>query len=346
MTRADRDVDAALRALAASLVNGVVAEAMEKSRAEAVEILRARLTAVLVEEAGAAVSDSAPRRPSTTTTAAAPAEAPRDLAVRRQPPATAAATAAGGCYVYGITRAAAAGALGVKTGVRGCPVEILTKGPLAAAVSPMPEDQLGWGLDAQHDVDIDTLAPLLRDHERVLEELLQLGPVLPSRFGVMYPDPAAVERVLTTHAETIGPALDHLEGKAEWGLTVSWDPAGPAGLDTVPQAPTGRGYLAQRQQARAAAAAQEEAGMEFAAALHEALLACAVDGVIHSARPADRQGAPVLLKASYLIADSQLDEFRRTAAARLADGPGDFGLRGDLTGPWPAYNFAGLELAA
>ena len=51
----------------------------------------------------------------------------------------------------------------------------------------------------------------------------------------------------------------------------------------------------------------------------------------------------MVLKASYLVERAAGDRFRAAIVSAL-ETAGDAGVAGDLTGPWPPYNFTDLRL--
>jgi hypothetical protein len=51
----------------------------------------------------------------------------------------------------------------------------------------------------------------------------------------------------------------------------------------------------------------------------------------------------VVLRASYLVDQTDSDRFQKVIVAALETGA-NLGLSGELTGPWPPYNFSQLEL--
>ena len=357
-----------LRRLAAQAAPGLLEEALTDARVEAKAVLQRQLVQLLLSEVGALggppAADAAPAAPVTpasavtspavTATSGMPGPQPPDS--RRRP----------ACYLYGITSGEPGGAVGL-SGIDGAVTEVILEEGLVAVVSRVAADSCTWATVASNEADVAALTPLLRAHERVLEDLLEAGPVLPMRFGLMLADTADVRHLLQANQAAIRTTLDRVQGQAEWGLTVSWDvgaaraclgrarpdeggmdeggrgPAGPAG----PSA--GRHYLHQRQADRSTAEQLDAIRGALAAELHRRVAELGSAAVTH--RP---DGGPTsgrrhtrrqpLLKASYLIAREDAAKFR-TAVEQELEARRDLGLGGELTGPWPPYNFATLELA-
>ncbi|MFQ5814466.1 MAG: GvpL/GvpF family gas vesicle protein [Anaerolineae bacterium] len=56
------------------------------------------------------------------------------------------------------------------------------------------------------------------------------------------------------------------------------------------------------------------------------------------------QAGEMVLNGAYLVDETELEAFR-TVLATLEPTYADQGFEYELTGPWPPYNFAALELA-
>src|SRR2546421_12571120 len=107
-----------------------------------------------------------------------------------------------GTYVYGIVEGTADAPAG--TGMAGVPLQVLTADGPAALVSELSGEELRLGRDE------------VLTHERVLEEAMSHGTVLPMRFGVVMGGPDEVrERLLGEHAAELRGQLALLDGKVE-----------------------------------------------------------------------------------------------------------------------------------
>ena len=115
-------------------------------------------------------------------------------------------------YVYGIVRAGSPEPRRA-TGLGSPParVEILSSGPVAAAVSELADDVVVSEGEA-------------RAHLHVLIDLLRDGPVLPLRLGTVEPDADAVRtNVLDANRATFVAQLDALDGLVELQVDVDDD---------------------------------------------------------------------------------------------------------------------------
>jgi hypothetical protein len=315
----------------------LLAEAFNEARAEVRSILRRRMIEALLKETERSVTSSASYE--------------RQVTVQgRSGEEMEGATVNRGVYVYGFTSAAAQPGAGL-SGIDGSRTYSVVEGNLAAIVSDLSAPRHLWGMGATGEPDMAVLAPRLEEHERVLEAVLDHGTVLPMRFGTLYSSREDVRDVLRAHAPDIDAALGRLEGKVEWGLTVTWySPAAePDLMRAAPEliAPVqeelrtaGRAYLSRREAEKARA----ERRFGVSAELHRAVDSVVASSVVHPARRRrDDGGSDTLLRASYLVAKTDRGRFEDVIRKGLEAGA-DIGLRGELTGPWPPYNFSGLPL--
>ena len=331
-------LEAALQRLAREEAAGLLAEAAEAGRRDALEMLRARFAAALVDEVQR-LADSSGTAP-----ASPPPAEPAEVVAAARPAAVPGARA--GWYVYGLTWDSTARDLHIEAGVDEAPVEIVEAGRIAAVVSPMATTD-HWGVRADGEVDLELLAPRAQKHEWVLEQILERGAVLPLRFGVLYPSLEPLRDLLNDRGPDFEDALRRVDNHFEWGLTV-WaeEAAAPKPLTDVAPSPSaaGKDYLARRRADRTAAEEREQETSRMVASLHRALGELSADAIILPAARAARGEGRTVLRACYLVPGSVTEAFRAAAENGLSGAPAHLRLTGELTGPWPAYHFCDLTL--
>jgi Gas vesicle synthesis protein GvpL/GvpF len=162
-------------------------------------------------------------------------------------------------------------------------------------------------------------------HERVLEAIMERGPVLPLRFGTELESEEELAAVLDERRDELVRGLERVRGRVELGLRVlpeRRDRAAGGGEGS------GRDYLLAR--------LEEHRRAERAAAeLHPPLAALA-----SASRLQESPAPPAILVGSYLVAEDQVETFRARVeelAARHRE------LQLVATGPWPPYSFAAEE---
>jgi hypothetical protein len=188
---------------------------------------------------------------------------------------------------------------------------------------------------AEEPAEDDPLVVLARRHDAVVRAVFERRPVLPLRFGTVLRDPGAAARLLADRYELASRELDRVAGHREWGVRARHarsdkpDDAPPAGL-------SGTEYLARRRTRLAAAEHTRRRGSEAAAALHAALAERATDTVLRPRR------SLALLDAAYLVPTALEPAFHADVERQRDVGE----VAVEVTGPWPPYSFARLELPA
>lgn len=261
-----------------------------------------------------------------------------------------------GYYVYCVAESAAAKQLDAAS----FPVAIeddtklewVTANDLAALSSSVPLESYKEEALAEHLADATWTATRAMRHETVVEFAAKRTSVVPLRFGTIYLERSGVERMLNEKGRDLAQIIERLREREEWGVNVYSDRTTlMAGITSV--SPRLRELA---QQAETASPGQSYLMQKKIDALRvdEARLALnrIVDDVEKSLseRADDSRRLRILkveatehgeLKAkfAFLVRRSEFEEFR-AAAERLAAEHLNAGVRLELTGPWPAYNFS------
>ena len=253
-----------------------------------------------------------------------------------------------GCYVYGIVCDDRRPAMDGVSGVGSASVDFVRSGTLAAVVadvarSDFPQAPLAPGADAEW------LEAAVRAHEAVLERCLAHGPVLPMRFATTFRTAADVQDLLDRRGAQFESVLARLGDRCEWGVKAllersaladwvrSRRPDLLAAETTIRAKPAGTAYLAQKRLHQEIAAVGAEAVQVYVAAAHERLARASVETRLLSL-PHTQPTKSVCLNAAYLVEASAEDAFR-VSVEELNREHAPLGLRYELSGAWPAYNF-------
>lgn len=234
-------------------------------------------------------------------------------------------------------------------------LELVEAGWLAAVASAVPLADYGEeSLPERMSVPAWTAARVMR-HERAVEHFARLASVVPLRFGTIYLTRERVARMLDERRGELKSIIARLRGREEWGVNVYTDRAklreavvsvSPRLRDIAKQAETaspGQAYLL-RKKIEAMRADEARSEVRRVAREVEEALARAADGASRLRVHKDESGehGDVAAKLAFLVARERFDVFRG-AAEGLAREYEPLGVRLELTGPWPAYNFAAGE---
>lgn len=255
-----------------------------------------------------------------------------------------------GRYVYGVVPAAAASdqLFAATEGVHASgSVVVVAEGDLAAIVSTVPLSEFGEAAIERNLHDEAWLEAKVRAHEAVLEAALARVPLVPFRFGTIYRGDEPVRRMLRENAH-FGDKLELLEGRIELGVKAFLDPEvferAHGGEPDEGPAKDGRAYLLRKQRDRRLADARASLAASCAEDSHRRLADAAEDARANPLQRPDVTGraGEMLLNGAYLVVSEHEDAFR-DALAGLQSAYGAEGVRYELTGPWPPYNFVDVD---
>jgi hypothetical protein len=249
-------------------------------------------------------------------------------------------------YVYAVCRPFRAALQAEVTGVAGTPPAQLTHHGLVAIVGTVPERDFAEEPLRRHLEDLDWLSDTARAHQSVIDALTVVTTPLPLRLATVFRDDSGVRTMMEEREDAFLRTLDRLDGRVEWGVKVytesepeseSPETAGPPG-----KAVTGRDYLRQRRTRTKARDQMWEHAENFAGRLHATLSEHAEDAQVRAPQNSalSRESGRNVLNAAYLVPRADSEAFVELVDRTKDEQPG---LRVELTGPWAAYSFAGLE---
>jgi Gas vesicle synthesis protein GvpL/GvpF len=218
-------------------------------------------------------------------------------------------------YVYAITESPPPPSA---RGLHGTPLRAVGEGPPFAIVSEHP------------DLPIEAAEDDLWAHERVVEELMEGGALLPMRLGSTAADDEELLRILRERGAEFQAALERVRGAVELAVRARLRHAAGAGapVGAASEGPgAGTAYLLERLEGERDAA-------DAVARIHEPLAALAR----RSARRS--RGAGGALNAAYLVDLDRVGAFRERVdelATELEE------ATIVCTGPWPPYTFSAAE---
>jgi Gas vesicle synthesis protein GvpL/GvpF len=253
-----------------------------------------------------------------------------------------------GWYVYGVVPAAAASdelLTGTTAIDASGAVAFVADGELAAITSVVPLAEFGEAAIKQNLHDGVWLEQKVTGHEAVLETALARAPLVPFRFGTIYRGEEQVRQMLRANAY-LSETLQRLRGTVELGVKAFLDPEeferGQLGDASEEPGDSGRAYLLRKQRDRQLAEARAAFTAVFAQESHDRLAAAAEDARANPVQRPEVSGGEMILNGAYLVRSDREEAFR-TALATLQSINQPEGVRYELTGPWPPYNFVDVE---
>ncbi|MFF5992719.1 GvpL/GvpF family gas vesicle protein [Prauserella flavalba] len=257
-----------------------------------------------------------------------------------------------GGWLYAVARELDTDALAGLRGVAGAPVYVVRDAGLAAVVSAVDLAEFGAEPLRRNLEDLDWLAVTARAHDAVVTTVgAAAQAAVPLRLATVCLGDDRVRDLLARRRPDLESALALLTGRTEWGVKAYADPEALASVNPADTAgPSGKGgagtaYLLRRKAQLSAREKAERNAAAHADRLHGELAALATAARRHPPQDpklSGRKGWNVL-NGAYLVDDAKADEL---AAAVDRLGAELEGVRLELTGPWPAYSFAGIEQGA
>jgi Gas vesicle synthesis protein GvpL/GvpF len=255
-------------------------------------------------------------------------------------------------WAYGVVRTADAAAADL-SGMSGVGrVHGVQSGDITALVSAVPRAEFGAGPLRRTLNDMRWLERVARAHESVLDATLQTSTIVPLRMCALYDDHAAVRRMLEHEREAFAQALKVLDGRLEWAVKVLVDEerlmrlaqarceqARALEREHEGHGEDGTDMLRRRLEHQVRDAAKTLA-TEVAQHVHARLEEWTLDAVTHPPQNRELSGhhAEMVLNGAYLVERERIDELRELVR-ELEAHHAELGIRIELTGPWPPYNF-------
>jgi hypothetical protein len=242
-------------------------------------------------------------------------------------------------------------------GLAGGTPERVEAGELAAVASPVPLDEYGEEPLRRNLNDLDWLERMARTHETVIERMLGGGEVVPVRVCTIYSSREQVSAMLEERADTLGATLGRLAQRSEWGVKVLLErpklearavsEVGLTETDGSAAKPNaggaGAAYIARKRLATRVRDESERLLSEAVRDVHGLLAESASDAAVLPAQNRELSGytGEMVLNGAYLVSEAGRDAFA-SLVHELDVRYDELGLKFELTGPWPPYNFVAV----
>jgi len=230
-------------------------------------------------------------------------------------------------------------------------LEWVSVNALAALVSRVPRESYSEESLAEHLTDATWTAIRAMRHETVVEYVAKRTSVVPLRFGTIYLERHGIEQMLAEKSRELEEIIEHLRGREEWGVNVWCDRAvllssitsvSPVLRDLVEraeQAPPGQSYLMQKKIEALKVDEARAVVNRIVEQIEEKLKEQSDDARrLRILKVETTEHGELKAKFAFLVKRSEFEKFRN-AAERLAQENQNAGVRLELTGPWPVYNF-------
>jgi hypothetical protein len=164
--------------------------------------------------------------------------------------------------------------------------------------------------------------------------------VIPMRMCTVYRTEGGVREMLHREVDALTEALEHLRGKAEWGVKAFVALDGD-GHDAEAGGPSsGAAYMERKRTERERRQETLEMAEDAVTIIHDRLSSAAADAQMIPLQRREASGhlGEMFLNGVYLVDDHALDGFHEEVRALQTEFD-PHGIELVCTGPWPAYNF-------
>jgi hypothetical protein len=256
-----------------------------------------------------------------------------------------------GVYVYCFARAGVA-LLDVSAESDGGPaVAALEVGRVTAVFSRVSLDDFSAKSPSPRSEDPEWVVSRACRHDRIVEQVMRMGPVLPVKFGTVFSSEQALRLAVDQMGDGIAHVLDRLADKEEWAAKVfidaakarEWllatDPVLAARRRDLPAA-AGRRYL----QAKSVDAEVDTVLRHWRASVAEEIqgelggYGMALHPLKLQPRNVSGRGADMALNLAMLVKRNRVAALE-ARVRELAGAFADQGIVLEVTGPWPPYHF-------
>ena len=230
-------------------------------------------------------------------------------------------------------------------------LEWISINSLSALVSPVPKTSYSEERLEEHLTDATWTAIRAMRHETVVEFVAKRVSAVPLRFGTIYLERNGIESMLAENGRELELIIEQLRGREEWGVNVYSDrevllssitsvsPVLRELVERAAQAPPGQSYLMQKKIEAMRVDEARTAVNRIVDQIEETLKEQSDEGQrLRILKVETTEHGELKAKFAFLVKRSGFEEFR-AAAERLAHEHQPAGIRLELTGPWPVYNF-------
>ncbi len=230
-------------------------------------------------------------------------------------------------HLYGVLEGGVLPAASAR-GLDGRPVRALSLGARCAWVSDISESAL------------EATPQRLREHDAVLREAISAEySVVPSLFGQLHADEAALAAALQRSAESLDEAMARVEGRVEMSFLVAASGVAPEENSAAPResGSSGREHLLRVRNRIHAERILRDSAAELAQSTTRLL-----NELVVAERVVESPAPPVLAARAHLVARENVARYVRVVSLQAASAIPE--LRVVVRGPGAAYSFAAVRI--
>ena len=256
-------------------------------------------------------------------------------------------------YLYCVTKAKPDCSDFEETGIKVYPIYFQGTYAILSRVSPeeFSEENLKKNL-----ANMEWVEKNVRQHEKVIEEIMKDITVIPFKFGTIFKTEKSVENLLKENNLKFKNVIADLEGKEEWGLKVYCDSEKlndslkkenerVQGIEKeITSSGKGKAYFLKKKKNELIKNVRNEKISEYTQDSFERIKRACLEAKINKilSKEVTEKKEDMVLNAAFLMNEKRIKEFENILAYLKTKYTNE-GLIFDCTGPWPPYNFCNLS---
>lgn len=204
--------------------------------------------------------------------------------------------------------------------------------------------------------DLEWLKIKVSMHERIVEDVMNGGCVIPFKFATLFNTEDSLKACLDEHGEEFRENLRHMEGKEEWGVKIYCDMDRLSNFlikgnevilamdNEISSSSPGKAFLFKKKRKELIYKTIDRmVGIYIQDSLNSLIkdsLRIRINKLLHG--EVTERKEEMTLNAAVLLRKSKVDTFMKTVDL-IRRKYEENGLIVDCTGPWPPYNFCGFH---
>ncbi len=227
---------------------------------------------------------------------------------------------------------------------------VVRQGHVAAVLSPVGEEEFGEEALEAKLKDTEWVKEKVQAHQRVIEQIMLAGPVIPLKFCTIFRGAGRVEDFLRRNNLALTQLLMELQGMEEWGVklychrTELLNTVGAGRGTEEAGSAQGAGYMKRKRLERLVEEEAERVLDNATEEMFDSLKPMAKRWVVNEplSREVTGRQEEMITHVVFLLKKSHVADFCRIIED-LENKLSDLGIVIEATGPWPPYNFAEFQ---
>jgi hypothetical protein len=223
------------------------------------------------------------------------------------------------------------------------------RGGVSAIVCSVPRVDFCGEVGESNLSNVGWLAPRVVRHQNVIEAAMDIGPVLPVRFGTLFSSRDALFAFIEERMSVIASFFDRIEGRQEWAVQGFIDPSTSRSAwvarhrsagTSAGEISAGAAFMREELLRKEVEKGVEDMTNEKCEALLETLAQFVDESCERRLLPKDPDGPEreMVVNWAFLVADDNVADFSSRVEDANRECVSD-GLSFNLSGPWPVYSF-------